>query len=92
MSEKKIKTVIVSLDEFSEWDFVPPGSFYIRNALGDYVFLKTSKRKDAQDFINDEYGKGKYAVIPAKIQKTESRLESGGLSCTGTSTRRGQKR
>ncbi|AXF53079.1 MAG: hypothetical protein [Caudoviricetes sp.] len=92
MSEKKIKTVVVDFEEFSEWDFIPPGSFYIRNAMGDYVFMKTSERKLAQDHVDAEYGKGKYAVVPAKQDKTKSRLESGGLSCTGTSTRRGQKR
>lgn len=92
MTQKVIKTVVVEFEEFSEWDFIPPGSFYIRMASGDYLFLKTSNRSEAQAFINDEYGKGKYTVIPAKIQKTVSRLESGGLSCTGTSTRRGQKR
>lgn len=92
MTQKVIKTVVVEFEEFSEWDFIPPGSFYIRMANGDYLFLKTSNRSEAQVFINDEYGKGKYTVIPAKIQKTVSRLESGGLSCTGTSTRRGQKR
>lgn len=92
MSEKVIKTVIVDFDAFSDWDFIPPGSFYIRTASGDYLFLKTSDRATAQKFVNENYGKGKYTVIPSKIQKTVSKLESGGLSCTGTATRRGQKR
>lgn len=89
---KVVKTVTVTYEQFTEWDFIPPGSWYIRNAMGDYVFVKTSERKVAQDFVDSEYGKGKYAVVPAKQDKTKSRLESGGLSCTGTSTRRGQKR
>lgn len=92
---KKVKplvTVTVEFKVFSEWDFVPPGSFYIRDATGDYIFMKTSDRKVAQQHIDKEYGKGKYTVVPAKTQKTVSRLESGGLSCTGTATRRGQKR
>lgn len=89
---KGIETVVVKFETLSEWDFIPPGSFYIRMATGDYLFLKTSDRAKAQEFINTEYGKGKYTVVAAKIQKTKSRLESGGLSCTGTSTRRGQKR
>lgn len=92
MSEKVIKTVSVDFDAFSEWDFIPPGSFYIRQACGDFLFLKTSDRKAAQDHINNEYGKGKYTVIPTKDQKTKSKLESGGLSCTGTATRRGQQK
>lgn len=95
MPEKKIKplvTVNVEFEQFTEWDFVPPGSFYIRDASGDYIFMKTSDRQLAQKHIDNEYGKGKYNVVPAKIQKTVSRLESGGLSCTGTATRRGQQK
>lgn len=90
MSEKSIKTVktvVVSYEQFSEWDFLPPGSFYIRVATGDYLFLKTSDRKAAQQYVNNEFGSGKYTAVPAKVQKTVSRLESGGLSCTGTATR-----
>lgn len=86
-SVKAIKTVVVSYEQFSEWDFLPPGSFYIRRGTGDYLFLKTSDRKAAQTFVNNEFGSGKYTVVPAKVQKTVSRLESGGLSCTGTNTR-----
>jgi hypothetical protein len=92
MAEKVIKTVVVKFEKFSEWDFIPPGSFYIRPASGDYLFLKTSDRKAAQEMINETYGKGKYSVIPTKDQKTKSRLESGGLSCYGTATRRGQQK
>jgi hypothetical protein len=92
---KKVKpmvTVTVTFDQFTEWDFVPPGSYYIRDAVGNYVFMKTSNRQLAQKYIDEQYGKGKYTVIPAKDDKNKSKLESGGLSCTGTSTRRGQKR
>jgi hypothetical protein len=95
MTDKKIKnlkTVDVTFEDFCQWDFLPPGSYYIRTALGDYLFLKTSDRQAAQTYIDNMYGKGKYTVVAAKIEKTKSRLESGGLSCTGTSTRRGQKR
>lgn len=95
MQEKKVKpivSVIVKYDDFTAWDFVPVGSFYIRDATGNYIFLKTSNRVSAQEHINNEYGKGRYTVIPTKVEKTKSKLESGGLSCTGTATRKGQKR
>lgn len=98
MTEKKVKplvTEIVKFEMFSGHDFIPPGSFYIRTATGkhgDYLFLKTSDRMLAQNHVNSIYGKGKYTVIPAKLQKTKSKLESGGLSCTGTATRRGQQK
>ena len=44
--------------------------------------------------VADDYSgvKGKYKVVAAKISKTKSKLESGGLSCTGTSTKRWQKK
>lgn len=89
---KVLNTVAVDYETFSEWDFIPPGSFFIRDASGWFIFLKTSDRKAAQDHVNKEYGKGKYTVIPTKEQKTKSRLESGGLSCYGTATRRGQRK
>jgi hypothetical protein len=95
MSETKVKpmiTEIVKFEVFSAWDFIPPGSFYIRTASGDYLFLKTSDRMLAQKHIDTDYGKGKYTVIPTKVIKTKSKLESGGLSCTGTATRRGQQK
>lgn len=89
---KVLNTVAVDYETFSEWDFIPPGSFFIRDASGWFIFMKTSDRKAAQDHVNKEYGKGKYTVIPTKEQKTKSRLESGGLSCYGTATRRGQRK
>lgn len=93
MTEKKaIRTVEVSYDEFSAWDFIPMGSFYIRTAMGNYLFLKTSDRAAAQAHINEQFGKGKYSVVAAKLEKTKSRLESGEYSCRGTSTRRGQQK
>lgn len=91
-TKKTVKTENITFEQFSAWDFMPPGTFYIRNALGDYLFLKTSDRKAAQDHVNAEYGKGRYTVVAAKIEAGKSKLESGGYSCTGTTTRRGQKR
>lgn len=89
---KSVKTEDITFEQFSAWDFIPPGTFYIRNALGDYLFLKTSNRKAAQDHVNEVYGKGRYTVVAAKIEAGKSKLESGGYSCTGTSTRRGQQK
>lgn len=91
-TEKPIETVVITYEEFSEWEHVPYGSFFIRNALGMIVYYKTSDRLRAQKACDDEYGKGKYTVIPSKQQKTKSRLENGGCSAYGTATRRGQKK
>lgn len=92
MTEKKMKTQRVTFEQFCDCEFLPPGSFYIRDATGDYLFMKTSVRVDAQKYIDTEYGVGKYRVVPAKSENVKSKQESGGYSCTGTSTRRGQKR
>ena len=93
MTEKQIETTIVEYKQFSDFDFIPPGSFYIRIATGDYVFYKTSDRAKAQAQIDLDFPpKGKYTAIPVKISKTKSKLESGGLSCYGTQSRRGQKK
>ena len=48
---KKVKPLVavsVDFETFSDPDFIPPGSFYMRNAIGDYIFLKTSNRQVAQ--------------------------------------------
>lgn len=67
-------------------------NFYCINALGERIFFKTKNRALAQEACDELYGKGRYVIRAVKDQKNKSKLESGGLSCTGTSTRRGQKK
>lgn len=90
MSKQKI--TVIDFTTFSSLEFVPPATFFIQNAMGDYIFIHTAKRQVAQDWVDSEYGKGRYTVKASKLQATKSKLESGGLSCTGTATRKGQKR
>lgn len=90
MSKQKI--TVIDFETFSALDFIPPATFFIQNAMGEYVFIHTAKRQVAQDWVDEEYGKGRYTVKASKLQATKSKLESGGLSCTGTATRRGQKK
>lgn len=66
-------------------------NWYIVDALGNRVYYLTRNRADAQRQADLDYD-GKYTVRAVKDQKSKSKLESGGLSCTGTSTRRGQKK
>lgn len=96
MTEKsidKIKTTLVPYEVYTEYDYVDCAAFYIKTALGDRLYIHSSDRMLAQA-VADEYSgvKGKYKVVAAKIQKTKSKLESGGLSCYGTQSRRGQKK
>ena len=57
----------VKYDEAISLDCKPPCTFYIKDAMGDYVFIKTRNRKVAQELINAEYGVGKYRVSSSKL-------------------------
>lgn len=84
----KLKITKVTFDEFTDIDFIPPATFFIRDATGDYTFVHTATRSVAQDWVNENYGKGRYTIVASKLQKTKSKSESGALSCTGTATRK----
>ncbi len=90
MSKQKI--TVVDFTEFSSLAFVPPATFFIQNAMGDYIFIHTAKRQVAQDWVDEEYGKGRYTVKASKLQATKCKNESGQYTVTGTATRRGQAR
>lgn len=91
MNEKKAKepkVTIVDFNTFSDYLFVPPATFYILNAMGEYVFVHTASRAVAQEYIDSIYSKGRYKIVASKLQKTVSKLEGGGYSVTGTETRK----
>lgn len=85
MSKEKpeVKIIEISFEEFTDIDFRPPATYFIRSALGSYIFFKTKDRGTAQLACNAVYGAGQYTVIAAKIIKSK-----GELSVTGTSSRR----
>lgn len=89
---KEVKTTVVSYEEFTDIEFTPPATFFIVDAMQNYVFFHTTSRQKAQQTCDGVYGEGKYTVKASRLQKTKSKLESGGLSVTGTQSRRGQKR
>lgn len=89
---KDLKISVVQFEQFSSYEFTAPATFFIQNAMGDYIFIHTSKRNVAQAWVDENYGKGRYTVKASKLQATKSKLESGGFSCTGTATRKGQKK
>lgn len=91
MGEKKVKdpkVTIVNYETFTDYLFIPPATFYIQSATGDYWFVHTSDRRVAQEYIDSVFDKGKYAIKASKLQKTVSKSESGELSCRGTATRK----
>jgi len=90
MTDKKKdpKVTIVDYQTFTDYLFIPPSTFYIQNAMGEYWFVHTSSRVVAQEYIDSVYGKNRYTVVASKLQKTVSKSESGELSCRGTDTRK----
>lgn len=79
--EKEIKTTVVSYEEFTDIDFSFPANFYILTAMGDYLFLHTSDRKKAQDYVDEHYSK-LYKVKSSKLEKG-----SGNYTVRGTQSR-----
>lgn len=86
---KELKVTVVDDKTFTDIDFIPPSTFFIMDSLQNYHFVHTSDRKVAQDWVDAEFGKGKYTVKASKEQKTKSKLESGEISVRGSNTRRG---
>jgi hypothetical protein len=89
MAKQKITTV--SFKEFAHYEFIPPATFFIQNALGEYVFIHTAKRATAQEWVDENYGKGRYTVKASKLQKGKP-LGEDSKPAFGTATRRGQKK
>src|SRR5437870_4789764 len=87
----KQKVTLVSYTEFAKWEFIPPATFFIKDAMGDYVFIHTAKRATAQEWVDTEYGKGRYSVNTSRLQKGKP-LGEDSKPAFGTATRRGQKR
>lgn len=90
--EKKVKEIRVSYVEYENYiayDFVDLSTWFIVNASQQYVFFHTSDRALAQQTCNSLYGIGFYTVKTSKTQKTKSKQEGGGLSCSGINSRKG---
>lgn len=87
----KQKITTVSFDEFANYEFIPPATFFIQNAMGEYIFIHTANRATAQFWVDENYGKGRYTVKASKLQKGKE-LGEGSKPAFGTATRRGQKK
>lgn len=48
-------------------DFVPPSSYYTRDALDQVVFFKGTSRKKCQSVCDSIYGEGKYKIASSKF-------------------------
>ena len=99
MTDKPIESIIIPESEAECWDEVSesfelnsPSTFYVLLAIGSRCYYVTKDRMAAQKQSDLDWGVGKYKIRTVKDQKSKSKLESGGLSCYGTATRRGQKK
>lgn len=86
---KEIRVSVIPFEVYTEYDYIDVGNFYILSATGDRYYFHTSDREAAQKICNDMFGLNHYTVKTSKIMKTKSRLESGGCSAYGTTSRRG---
>ncbi|WP_278939245.1 hypothetical protein [Pseudomonas helleri] len=85
------RITVVNYSEFSSIDFIPPATFFVQNAVGHYVFIHTARRNVAQEWVDKEYGRGRYTVKASKLQKGKE-LGENSRPAYGTATRRGQKK
>lgn len=86
MSEKEVKTTVLDFDAISAYGFEAPATFFIVNALGQYVFIHTRDRTKAQAYVDGEYGKGKYSVKTAKMSLKSG---AGDVTARGHNSRKG---
>ena len=85
MSELKITEV--SYEQFTDYDFMPPSSFFVKSAMGVFYFIHTADRAKAQAWVDEFFGKNRYTVVASKLQKNK-----GDITVRGTHCRKGQKR
>lgn len=87
--EKDIEVIIVSFADYTSYDFVEPGMFFVMSSMQDYYFFKTADRAKAQQKCNEIFGENFFIVKTSRNIKTKSRLESGTYSAYGSNSRKG---
>lgn len=65
----KTKITVVSFNDFMDDEFHKPSNYYIKNALGEYIFIHSRSREVAQEMCDDMYGKGQYKVNASRMGK-----------------------
>lgn len=95
MQNKPIESIIIPESEAEVWSkeeecFIlnAASNWYILDALGNRVYYLTRNRADAQRQADLDYD-GRYKIRAVKDQKSKSKQESGGLSCSGSNSRKG---
>ena len=96
MTDKPIESIIIPESEAECWDEVSesfvlnsPSNFYVLLAIGSRCYYLTKDRLAAQKQADEDWGAGKYKIRTVKDQKSKSKMEGGGLSCSGSNSRKG---
>lgn len=55
-------TKITYADYISRYDGSFPSKYMFRDGFGDYIFIHTSKKAIAEQWLIDNYGKGVYSL------------------------------
>lgn len=87
--KKAVKITAVDLSKLTSEDFSPPTKFYFINALSQAVFIHCRDRKDAEQYLTDNYGKGFYKLRTSSLETKISGKNNGELTCRGYNTRKG---
>lgn len=82
-----VKVTQVSYEEFTEYTFIPPASFYCMDSMQNYTFVHTAKREVAAKVIEEIYGHSRYSIKASKIQRG-----NGNITAVGHQTKRGQSK
>lgn len=96
MNLTKIKTEEYGREDYLLPSFKDPSNYYIVNAFGNRVYIKTTDRATAQAKADEEYGKGFYSVRVVsdkdEFGKKQWSKPEEYKPCFGTATRKGQKK
>lgn len=87
--KKDIEVVVFSYQDYTSYDFVEPGHFFVMSASQEYYFFKTGDRAKAQEKCNQLFGENFYTVKTSRNIKTKSKREDGGVSASGSNSRKG---
>ncbi len=96
MNLTKIKTEEYGREDYLLASFKDPSNYYIVNAFGNRVYIKTTDRATAIAKADEIYGKGFYnvRVVSDKDDLSGKRWDSPETykPVKGTATRRGQRK
>ncbi len=96
MNLKNIKTQEYGREDYLLPSFKHPSNYYIVNAFGNRLYIKTTDRATAQAKADEIYGKGFYSirVVADKDEFGSKKWDSPETykPVRGVSTKRGQKK